>query len=392
MQRSAAVGIPLLAGATGGMVATGEAQQVKAPSDGASGFPGVITRQTQPLNVEFPFPTLGSFLTPNEQFYIRTHFEVPQLTAREWKLRVEGHVKRPFELELDELRKMPAETRPVLLECSGNGRVFLEPPQVSIRWEQGGVSNAEWTGVALSALLDRAEVKDGAVEVILEGYDKGKFDDPLPKTPGEIHYSRSLPLAKAREADVFLAYQMNGNDLPADHGFPVRAIVAGWYGMASVKWLRRIIVTDQPFHGYFQTFAYAIWERRHEGLPTLTPVTEILVKSQIARPVRHEVVTAGATYRVFGAAWSGADEIQRVEISTDEGSSWQPANLDQKSVPHAWRFFEFEWSVPNRPGKYVLMSKATNSRGASQPVQRDEDRRDAVVTHVQPHEVYVRSG
>lgn len=352
-------------------------------------FPGVITRQTNPLNVEFPFPTLNSFHTRNEQFYIRTHFGVPELNAADWSLTIEGHVERPFKIDYDELRKMPSQTLTALLECSGNSRALLEPPQVSIRWEQGGVSNAEWTGVPLSTVLERARVRQGAVEVILEGHDKGTFEAPNPKTPGEIHYARSLPIEKAKRPEVLLAYQMNGEDLPPEHGHPVRAIVAGWYGMASVKWLRRIIVTDQPFHGMFQTFMYSIWERRN-GLPTLAPVMEIAVKSQIARPMLREVVQAGSTYRISGAAWSGEQEIKQVEVSTDDGMTWSVAKLDEKSVPFAWRFFEHQWEVPRQPGRYRLISRATNSKGHRQPTERDDDRRNAMVSHVQPIEVFVQ--
>ena len=386
--RGAAASVPFVYAASTGIANAQPPKEMKRP-DGQA-FPGVISRQKHPLNAEFPFPTLNSFLTPNEQFYVRTHFNVPDLKASQWKLKIEGHVERPFEMGYDELRQMQPRTLTSLLECSGNSRVFLQPPQVSIRWEQGGVSNGQWTGVPLSALLERAGVKQGAVEVILEGHDKGKFDEPNPKTPGEIHYARSLPLEKARRPEVLLAYQMNGEDLPPAHGHPVRAVIAGWYGMASVKWLRRVIVTDRPFDGFFQTFMYSIWERRHDGLPTLVPVAEMGVKSQIARPMLHEVLTAGSTYRIFGAAWSGEPEIAKVEISTGGGRTWSAATLDEKSVPFAWRFFEHEWRVPDRPGKYVLMARATDARGQLQPMQRDEDRRDAVITHVQPIEVYVR--
>src|SRR5262249_44433886 len=252
------------------------------------GFPGVITRQKDPDNLEFPFPTLKSFLTPNEQFYVRTHFEVPKVDPGAWRLKVEGAVEKPFEIGYDELREMKARTQTALLECSGNSRVLLKPPQLGISWEQGAVGNAEGTGVPRAALLLKAGVRDGAVEVILEGADKGAFTDPLPKTPGVVHFARSLPLKKAMRSEVLLAHRMNGKELPPAHGFPVRAVVAGWYGMASVKWLKRIIVTDRPFNGYFQNMAYTIWERRH-GQPTLVPVTEVDVKAQIARPTGNEL-------------------------------------------------------------------------------------------------------
>src|SRR5262249_4363702 len=145
---------------------------------------------------EFPFATLDSFLTPNEQFYIRSHFDVPKLDANTWRLKVEGAVTKPFEIDYDEMRKMPSHTLTALLECSGNSRVFLKPPQIGIRWELGGVSNAEWTGVRLADVLERAGVKEGAVEVVLEGADRGEFKSPNPPSPGVISYARSLPLKK----------------------------------------------------------------------------------------------------------------------------------------------------------------------------------------------------
>jgi DMSO/TMAO reductase YedYZ molybdopterin-dependent catalytic subunit len=356
---------------------------------GAGRSSGLITRQTDPENLEFPFSTLESFLTPTEQFYVRTHFEVPALEASSWRLTVEGAVERPLELGSDELRRMPARTVTALLECSGNGRVFLKPPQVGIRWGLGGVGNAEWTGVPLAAVLERAGVKPGAVEVILEGADQGEFREPLPKTPGAIPYARSLPLEKARRPEILLAYQMNGEDLPPRHGHPARAIVPGWYGMASVKWLKRIIVTDRPFLGYFQTFQYTLWERRH-GLPSLVPVTEIEVKAQIARPAPYEVVPKGSTYRIHGAAWTGDSEVAKVEVSTDGGRTWTVAKLTGESIRFAWRFWEHAWATPARAGRQLLMARATDDRGRVQPMGRDNDRRDAMISHVLPIEVEVR--
>jgi DMSO/TMAO reductase YedYZ molybdopterin-dependent catalytic subunit len=355
---------------------------------GGGAFPGVITRQKDPDNLEFPFPTLDSFLTPNERFYVRTHFEVPELDAKSWRLKVEGAVERPFEIGYDELRKLPSHTLPALLECSGNGRVFLKPPQIGLRWELGGVSNAEWTGVRLADLLERAGVRAGAVEVILEGADKGASRSPNPATPGVIPFARSLPLAKARRPEVLLAYRMNGQDLPPAHGFPARAVVAGWYGMASVKWLRRIVVTDRPFQGFFQTITYSFWERR-DGLATLVPITEGQVKAQIARPASQEVVPAKSKYRVHGAAWAGESEVTKVEVSTDGGKTWSEARLLGKSAPYVWRFWEHDWTTPEG-GRRVLMARATDARGRVQPMERDEDRRDSMISHVLPVTVEVR--
>jgi len=180
---------------------------------------------------------------------------------------------------------MPSRTIVAMLECAGNSRVFLVPKENGLQWDLGGVGNAEWTGVPLRVVLERAGVRPDAVEVVLEGADAGESKEE-PKTPGIIHFARSLPLAKALEKEVLLADRMNGAQLPQSHGFPVRAIVPGWYSMASVKWLTRILVTDRPFNGYFQSSEYSYWERNNE-LPTMSPVTEISVKAEIARPAIH---------------------------------------------------------------------------------------------------------
>jgi DMSO/TMAO reductase YedYZ molybdopterin-dependent catalytic subunit len=359
------------------------------PSHGQSLRSGQIIRQRHPDNLEFPFSSLDGFLTSNEQFYVRNHFDVPELPVKTWRLKVEGEVAHPLSIGYDELRRMPSRTMPVLLECSGNGRVFLKPPQVGIRWELGAVSTALWTGVPLVDVLDKAGVKPTAVEVILEGADHGEFTEPNPKTPGAISYARSLPMAKARAPEVLLAHQMNGHDLPPRHGQPVRAVVAGWYGMASVKWLRRIIITDRPFQGYFQSFMYATWERHH-GLPSLTPVSQIQVKAQIARPAPYEVVQRGSSYRMHGAAWAGESNVARVEVSADGGQTWAQSRLLGDPVRFAWRLWEYDWTTPERPGPRVIMARATDERSRSQPNERDTDRRDAVINHILPIEIELR--
>lgn len=356
---------------------------------GESLFPGFLALQTNPDNLEFPFALTDSFLTPNDRFYVRTHFHVPEIKAADWSLRVEGHVEQPFEIGYDELRELETTTLTALLECAGNGRVYLPGRPAGLRWHQGGVGNAEWTGVPLSHLLDRAGVKSGAVEVILEGEDQGKVSDNGPG--GEIPFARSVPLDKANQPEVLLAWQMNGEDLPAAHGYPVRAIVGGWYGMASIKWLKRIVVTDQPFDGYFQTMAYTVWQRNPAGLHTLSPVTDIAVKSQIARPTSNEVLKAGEEYRLRGAAWSGDAEIKTVEISTDGGQSWQPAELTGDSVPYAWRMFEYRWPVPDSAGQHIVMSRATDTKGRVQPMERNPALRDNMISHVQAITVHARN-
>lgn len=354
----------------------------------AGQFPGVIARRRNPDNLEFPFALLRDFLTPSEQFFVRTHFYVPELDPKGWRLRIEGAVKKPLEIDYDELRKMPSHTLTAVLECSGNGRIFLKPPQNGLRWELGGVGNAEWTGIRLADVLERAGVERDAVEVIAEGADKGEFKPPSPPTPGVIPFARSLTLAKAVQPEVLLAYKMNGKELTAAHGAPVRLLVAGWYGMASVKWLQRLIVTRQPFHGYFQTFDYSRWDRS-QGVPSLMPVREMEVKSEIARPMLREVVQAKSTYRVFGAAWAGAHTVAKVELSTDGGKSWHQAKLLDESAPFSWRRWEYAWQTPKENGPCILMARATDERGQTQPIERDHDRRDAVISHVLPVEIEI---
>jgi DMSO/TMAO reductase YedYZ molybdopterin-dependent catalytic subunit len=282
---------------------------------------------------------------------------------------------------------MEARTQAATLECAGNGRVFLSPSPRGVQWELGAVSNAQWTGVPLAAILERAGVKPEAVEVVLEGADTGEIKDP-PKPAGAIHFARSLPLSRARRPETLLAFKMNGEDLPVAHGFPVRAVVPGWYGVASVKWLTRILVTDAPFQGHFQTVDYAIWERRN-GLPNRVPITEIQVKSSIARPITHEVIRAGTPYRIVGAAWSGDSPVRTVEVSTDGGKSWDKANLRDRSVPFAWRLWDFNWKSP-QPGRTTLMARATDAQGRTQPTQRDADRDHYMISHIIPIEVDVR--
>lgn len=351
---------------------------------------GLITRELKPQNLEFPFATLGSLLTPNEQFFVRCHFpEIPQMDTRAWRLKIEGAVERPFEIGYDELTQMAARTLSATLECAGNGRIFLIPKVGGAQWELGAVGSAEWTGVPLRDVLERAGVRGDAVEVVLEGADIGEIKEE-PKSPGKITFARSLPLAKARQPEVLLAYRMNGEPLPPEHGFPVRAIVPGWYGVASVKWLTRIMVTTRPFSGYFQSADYSYWEQE-DGLPVeMRPVTEIEVKAQIARPACHERVPANTTFRMHGAAWTGEAEVTKVEVSTDAGQSWQEARLLGDALPYTWRLWEYPWHTPSRPGKVTLMARATDARGCVQPIQRDERRGTYMISHVLPVVVEVR--
>ncbi len=350
--------------------------------------PGLIVRETSPRNLETPVGALGAGLTPTHRFYVRNHFDVPRLDAQSWRLRVEGAVRKPFDLTLAELRALPATTMVALLECAGNGRIALVPKAKGLLWDAGAVGNAEWVGVPLGALLDRAGVQPGAVEVILAGADSGAVADE-PKTPGVIPYARSLPIAKAR--DVLIATRMNGADLTPDHGYPARAVVPGWYGMASVKWLARVIITERPFAGYFQTLEYSVFEPVG-GVPSLVAVGENAVKAQITRPGLGEVVPTGRVYAVRGLAWAGEADVVRVEVSTDDGQTWGDARLVGVSARHTWRPWEWTWAVPERPGPHRLMARATDDRGRTQPLEREQRLRTYMIHHVVPVEVEAVAG
>ena len=346
----------------------------------------MITREKEPPNLEMPFSALEGFVTPNERFYIRCHFPIPRINERDWRLKVEGKVARPFEVTMDDLRQMPTQTVMATLECAGNSRVFLVPKVKGVQWELGAVGNAEWTGVKLRDLLQRAEMANEAREIILEGADNGTIAE-LPRPAGKINFARSLSVEKAMD-DVLLAYSMNGQPLTAAHGFPLRAIVPGWYGMASIKWLQRVIVTDQPFNGYYQSIDYAYWERRESG-PALVPLAEMQVKAEIAQPENNEVIRANSKYLVRGAAWTAEAIITKVEISSDNGKSWHEATLQGDATENAWQLWEFEWQTP-APGNYILMARATDSRGRIQPMERDANGGTYMISHCLPIEVEVR--
>ena len=347
----------------------------------------LIVREQEPLNLEMPFSSLDGFITPNELFYVRNHFPIPEISANDWRLRIEGEVEAPFELSYDELRAMEARTITATLECAGNNRIFLPEKAKGVQWGLGAVGNASWTGVPLAALLARAKPKAKAIEVILDGADEGTVDK-TPTPSGKISFCRSLPMEKAR-TDVLLAYEMNGEPLSASHGFPLRAIVPGWYAMASVKWLRRIIVTDKPFNGFYQSLDYTFWDRSGP-LPTLAPLTEQQVKAEIARPAKGEAVSAGSTYRIHGAAWAGEADVAKVELSFDSGTTWTDATLVGESAKGSWRLWEYQWKTPATAGQQTIIARATDSRGNTQARDRGGDRGTYMINHLLPTEVEVR--
>ena len=356
----------------------------KTPQSSAA---GLIIRQKEPANLETPFDQVDSYLTPTALFYIRSHFPAPRLDLTSYRLHISGAVRNPLSLSYQQLRDMPSETRIATLECAGNSRVFLVPQVPGAQWELGAVGNAEWTGVPLAALLERAGLEEVACEIVLEGADRGVPAEP-PIPPGQISYARSLPRDKALQWEVLIAYQMNGQDLPLDHGYPVRAVVPGHYGMASVKWLTHIHAVSQPFGGYWQTSDYGYWDYL-DSKPVRRPLAEMKLKSEIARPRVYETLAPDQVYTVSGAAWAGETEVTGVAVSTDGGQSWAEAEFLDPVRRHAWRRWKFDWRTPKEPGRYTLLSHARGADGSAQPDQHDPNYGTYVITHPLPIEVFV---
>ena len=312
---------------------------------------------------------------------------MPSVDPKTYKLTVEGHVEKKLELTLDDLKKMEAVSKPMTLECAGNSRVFLTPAARGLQWGNGAVGNAKWTGVAIGAILERAKVKARAADVVLIGADKGAITTD-PASPGAINFDRGIPLAKAKKDETLLAWAMNDEPLPASHGGPLRAIVGGWYGMASVKWLTRIVVTDKPHAAFWQTMDYSIWERDANGLPQLVPVTAIHPKAIITSLGPNDVLEAGKAHTLTGLAWAGEASVKRVEVSLDGGTRWAPAS-HAEGKPFTWARWTAELT-PATKGLLRIISRCTDDMGNTQPDKRDADRRAYMINHLVPVEVLVR--
>jgi DMSO/TMAO reductase YedYZ molybdopterin-dependent catalytic subunit len=321
---------------------------------------GLVVHRAHPLNCETSIPALiGGVVMPNARFYVRNHFQIPTLDPAAFRLSVGGFVDRPMSLSVADLRQMPSRTLVVTLECAGNGRTGFNPPVDGEKWDLGAVSTAEWTGVPLVEVLDRAGVRANACEVVFRGADGGTVDGH--EEP--IRFERSLRLDQTREAEALLVYAMNGEPLPVQHGYPVRMIVPGWYAVASVKWLTEIEVIDRPFIGHYQTDKYQL-EREQEGRIVREPVTLQRVRALITEPVRDQEVACGDLV-VRGVAWSGAAPIERVEVSVN-GGSWHEARFVSERKRYSWQWWEIVSRV-TEPGLINLRARATDLAGRTQP-------------------------
>jgi sulfane dehydrogenase subunit SoxC len=313
-------------------------------------------------NHGMPLEALRYDVTPVGLHYLLIHFDIPEADERSWRLEVGGEVRTPLSLTMDELRRRPSVTAPVTLECAGNGRARLDPRPLSQPWLEEAVGTAEWTGTPLAPLLEEAGVAEGAVEVLFGGADRG-VQGGL-----EHDYERSLPLQEALREEVLLAWEVNGRPLPPQHGYPLRLVVPGWYGMTSVKWLRRVSVLREPFTGFQQADSYRI--HASEDDPGV-PVTRIEPRSLLLPPGIPEFESrarflAPGRQLLSGRAWSGRAPVARVEVSTDGGASWQAATLGRRRSPWAWVGWSFAWDAT--AGEHELCSRATDEAGNTQPL------------------------
>jgi DMSO/TMAO reductase YedYZ molybdopterin-dependent catalytic subunit len=328
---------------------------------------GLVVHRAHPLNCETSIPALiGGVVMPNAHFYVRNHFQIPRLDPSTWRLEIGGLVDRPLSLSLRDLSHMRSETRVATLECAGNGRVLLQPPVAGEKWQLGAVSTAEWTGVPLVEVLDRAGVKPEAREVLFRGADAGT----VPGGTETIRFERSLTLDDARASDALLAYAMNGEPLPIQHGYPLRVIVPGWYAVTSVKWLTEIEVIGHPFGGHFQTGAY-FYEWPRSGPAVREPVTLQRVRALITEPGAGDAVDRGDV-AIRGVAWSGAAPIARVEVCVG-GGAWQEARFVGERKRHSWLWWELLTRI-EVPGATTLRARATDLAGRTQPEQSEWNR------------------
>lgn len=315
-------------------------------------------------NHALPLEALRWDVTPIGLHYLLTHYDIPHVDPVAWRLEVGGLVERPLSFSLEELRSRPAVELAVTMECAGNGRVHVEPHVVSQPWLLEAVGTARWRGVPVAALLEEAGVSDAAIETVFTGLDRGVEGGE------EQSYERSLAVADLLAGEALLAYEMNGVPLPPQHGFPLRLVVPGWYGMTSVKWLSRITLVDEPFDGYQQRHSYRI---RHEEDEPGVPITTIAPRSLMVPPglpdflTRARVVEAGAC-EINGRVWSGAGEIAGVEVSTDGGARWSSAELAPPVLGrYAWRGWRYRWQAT--PGEHELCCRARDAAGNEQPLR-----------------------
>jgi sulfane dehydrogenase subunit SoxC len=314
-------------------------------------------------NHGMPLEAMRYDITPVGLHYLLIHYDIPRVDPATWSLEIDGAVGRPGRYTLEDLQSREVVTRTVTMECAGNGRARLMPRALSQPWLLEAVGTGRWTGTPLWPLLDEAQLSPEAVDIVFTGVDHG--------IEGGVqqHYARSLTVEQARDDKALLAWALNDAPLPPQHGFPLRLVVPGWYGMTSVKWLARIVVSTEPFTGYQQTRAYRY---RDEPDDTGEPVTRIQVRSLMIPPGVPDFFTrqrhlAPGPVLLEGRAWSGDGAVSRVEVSVDGGEHWAFAELDDPTEEHAWQAWRFQWDAT--PGTHELVCRAGDTAGYRQPLE-----------------------
>ena len=327
------------------------------------GKDGMIIRSYRFLDLETPVEFMTEWITPVNHFFVRDHMFAPaKIDANTWKLTIGGEVEKPVTLTLADLQKVPIHAVTNTMECAGNGRSLQSPKVPGIQWGKGAVGNAKFSGPSLKVLLEKADVKDTGKHVMFRGLDE---------VPGKVPpFVRSIPIEKAIDADTLVATHMNGAPLTGHHGFPARVVTPGWAGAASCKWLTEITVLDKPAEGNFMSPGYRLPNTQVKPGEAVKPedthsVTGLTVKSLIAGPSDGAKLKPGKQ-EIKGVAWAGEADITKVEISTDGGASWNPAQLGNDHAKYAWRLWSYAWK-PAKSGDYVILSRATDSQGHVQP-------------------------
>jgi len=327
------------------------------------GKDGMIVRSYRFLDLETPVEFMIDWITPVNHFFVRNHmFEPAKINAGTWKLTIGGEVEKPLTLTLADLQKVPVHSVTNAMECAGNGRSLHNPKVPGIQWGKGAVGNAKFSGPSLKVVLEKAGVKNSGKHVMFRGLDE---------VPGKVPpFIRSIPIEKAIDADTLIATQMNGAPLTQHHGFPARIVTPGWAGAASCKWLTEIAVLDKPADGNFMIPGYRMPNMPVKPGEAVKPedthsVTGLTVKSLIATPSDEAKLKPGKQ-EIKGVAWAGEADITKVEISTDGGSSWSPAELGKDHAKYAWRLWSYAWK-PTKSGDYVILSRATDCQGRVQP-------------------------
>ncbi len=316
-------------------------------------------------NHGMPLEALREPITPVGLHYLLIHYDIPHVDAASWRLTVDGEVERDLSLDLADLRARPATELAATMECAGNGRARFEPRPISQPWLLEAVGTGRWRGTSLAGLLAEVGPTGAAREVLFTGLDRG-----LEKGE-EQWFQRSLPLAEALRAEVLLAYDLNGAPLPPQHGFPLRLLVPGWYGMTNVKWLSRITLIEEPFTGYQQAQGYRLRQEADEPGEALDRIfpRALLIPPGIPDFMSRERTVERGQQTLRGRAWSGHAPISAVDVSVDGGETWSAATFEPADLGDwAWRGFTYEWDA-TEPGACVICCRARDEAGNVQPLE-----------------------